>query len=108
MGFGLSRRQVATVGSRISPTDLQRFARSAVVHLVVAAGSVLFLIPLVWMATTSFKTMQQAFIFPPQWIPNPLVVTPYVKGWTSYPFPLFYRNTLVITTLAVIGVVCSS
>jgi multiple sugar transport system permease protein len=98
----------ATIRRRWRWSRLQGAVRSAVVHVVVAAGSTVFLLPLLWMVSTSFKTPQQAFLFPPEWIPRPFVLTPYVQGWANYPFAIFLKNTVIISCLAVIGVLVSS
>lgn len=66
-----------------------RFA-SFVVQLVLLAGSVLFLFPLVWMFSTSIKPISQTSQMPPRLLPVPEEVTGADKK--SYP-GVFYRDT---------------
>jgi ABC-type glycerol-3-phosphate transport system permease component len=70
--------------------------------------SIVFLFPLIWMATTSLKSMEQAYRFPPQWIPDPVVWTNYVRIFTELPFFTFTLNSIVITVLNTVGTVLSS
>lgn len=69
-----------------------------------------FLLPFVWMVSTSLKTLDKSMAFPPQFIPNPIVPQNYWTAWTSpkMDFPLFTRNTLIIAILTVAGTVSSS
>ena len=43
------------------------------IYVVAILLSVTFLFPLFWMATTSLKTMEQAYAFPPVWFPHPVM-----------------------------------
>jgi multiple sugar transport system permease protein len=72
--------------------------------------SVIFLFPMIWMMLTSLKTMQQAYAFPPVWIPKPLIWDNYKSIFTQaeLPFLTFTWNSLVITVLSTIGVTFTS
>ena len=78
-------------------------------HLLLLAGSVIMVLPFIWMLSTSFKAPGQTFVYPPQWIPTPIVWQNYVEMWTALPFNLFFLNSLKISTLATIGqlITCS-
>ncbi|MCG2769887.1 MAG: carbohydrate ABC transporter permease [Anaerolineae bacterium] len=67
------------------------------------AGAVVILIPFVWTVSTSLKTVPQALTYPPVWIPKPVVWSNYVEALTAMPFHIFYRNSLVITSLSILG-----
>ncbi|RPJ51617.1 MAG: carbohydrate ABC transporter permease [Chloroflexi bacterium] len=77
-------------------------------YLLALFLSVLFLFPLYWMGSTSLKTMEQAYAFPPVWIPNPIMWENYVRIFTELPFALFTLNSLIITVLNTIGVTFSA
>ncbi|MGI8550303.1 MAG: carbohydrate ABC transporter permease, partial [Dehalococcoidia bacterium] len=50
----------------------------------------------------------QIFLFPPQWIPNPVLFSNYPKSMAFVPlFPIYIRNTLFIAGMSVIGVLFS-
>ena len=55
-------------------------------YVVAILLSVTFLFPLFWMASTSLKSMEQAYAFPPVWIPNPVQWDNYSKIFTELPF----------------------
>jgi multiple sugar transport system permease protein len=77
-------------------------------YLLACLLSVTFLFPLFWMASTSLKTMEQAYAFPPVWIPHPVMWDNYVKIFTELPFFTFTLNSVLITVLNTVGVVLSS
>ena len=63
----------------------------------------LFLIPLLWMLSSSLKPNYQIFEIPPRWIPNPPRWENYTEALTILPFGLYLRNTAVITLLTIVG-----
>src|SRR5450432_3984273 len=75
--------------------------------LMICAG---FLLPFVWMLSTSLKTVDKTVAYPPQFFPSPIVPGNYWKVITSdkVDFPLYTRNTLIIALLAVTGTTLSS
>lgn len=81
---------------------------SWVIYLIASLLSVTFLFPLFWMASTSLKTMEQAYAFPPVWLPQPVMWDNYVKLFTELPFFTFTLNSVLITVLNTVGVVFTS
>ncbi|MBX3014976.1 MAG: carbohydrate ABC transporter permease [Caldilineaceae bacterium] len=75
---------------------------------LVAFGSVIFLIPFLWMLSTSVKSTDLVYLFPPVWIPEQLRWENYGEAWQRLPFPTFYRNTLIIVVFNLIGTLFSS
>jgi ABC-type glycerol-3-phosphate transport system permease component len=65
--------------------------------------AILFLIPLLWMLSSSLKPTYQIFETPPRWIPNPPRWENYTEALTTLPFALYIRNTTVITLLTIVG-----
>lgn len=49
--------------------------RQVKLHLALVTGSIIFLIPFVWLLTTSFKDDSEVNRFPPVWIPTQQVAT---------------------------------
>jgi multiple sugar transport system permease protein len=87
---------------------LHRDRVSPAIYIVAIALSITFLFPLFWMATTSLKTMEQAYAFPPKWIPRPVMWENYVRLFTELPFLRFTLNSVLIAVLNTIGVTFSS
>lgn len=80
----------------------------AVTYFLVLAGLVVLMIPFGWMISTSLKTLQQAFAFPPTWIPSPIRWRNYPDSWNYMPFTLYLRNTVIITASSMLGQVTSA
>ena len=86
----------------------RQIAHAVLVYALVIPGAVLFTIPLLWMLSTALKDPKQIFVYPPQWIPNPMLWSNFWEGWMNYlPFNRFLFNTLFITTGNIIGNVIS-
>lgn len=90
---------------------LYYFAQQALtritIYLLLIAGATLFLIPFLWMLTTSLKEGPQVYTWPPVWVPDPVRIDNYSKAWGMLPFTQFYWNTLRITFLSIMGTVLS-
>lgn len=70
--------------------------------------AVVMITPFLWLVSSSFKSQNQIFQYPPQWIPDPFQPENYVKALTYKPFHIYLKNTLIIALLNVIAVVFSS
>ena len=62
-------------------------------------------IPLLWMLTTSLKQDGREFRFPPELIPNPATLRPYIDVWPETGLHVFFLNSVLVTVLATIGTV---
>jgi multiple sugar transport system permease protein len=76
-------------------------------YLTVALVALLFLVPWVWLFSTSLKTPENIVEIPPRLIPNPVMWINYWYAVTYIQFPLYLSNTLIISALTVIGRVFS-
>jgi ABC-type glycerol-3-phosphate transport system permease component len=75
--------------------------------LVTAAGAAVFIIPFIWMVSTSVKPTDQVYRLPPVWIPREFQWDWYRVGWQDFRFALFFRNTFTIVLLNQIGMLVS-
>jgi ABC-type glycerol-3-phosphate transport system permease component len=75
--------------------------------LLLVIVAILFLIPLVWMISSSLKPEYQVFEMPPRLIPNPVRWENYVEALTYVPFGRYTLNTAVITSAVIVGHVLS-
>jgi multiple sugar transport system permease protein len=64
-------------------------------HLMLIIGSLVMLVPFAWMLSTSLKQPSDVFIYPPQWIPQPVQWENYQKTVTVMPFGRFYLNSII-------------
>jgi multiple sugar transport system permease protein len=79
-----------------------------IAYIIVTAGAIIFMIPFVWMLSSSLKPQDQIFVEPPVWIPNPIQWHNYSDAWTALPFTRFLINTLFITLLIMFGNIVTS
>jgi multiple sugar transport system permease protein len=78
-----------------------------VITLLLLLGiSILFIIPLLWMISTSLKEAQD--LVGARWIPTRLAWENYVDAFSFGMWPQWTLNTVIITVLSVVGQVLSS
>lgn len=94
-GGGARRRTVRVVGR-------------ALLYLVAIAGSALMLLPQVWMLRSSLMNINQIFVYPPEWIPNPWVFENYPDVFDTVPFLQYYVNTFTVLIPTVVGTVVTA
>jgi multiple sugar transport system permease protein len=81
----------------------RRAASGAVlIYLALVIGAFFILMPFVFMISTSLKTSQQVFKYPPEWIPNPVVWANYPEAFGRLTFRSFL-NSVIFTVAIVIG-----
>jgi multiple sugar transport system permease protein len=79
--------------------------RLFLVYVLLAILACVFFAPFVWLVITSFKPESEIFN---TGLPSRWVLENYTKGLHQFPFGVFFRNTLFLCTINVIGVVISS
>ncbi|MCC7228970.1 MAG: carbohydrate ABC transporter permease [Fimbriimonadaceae bacterium] len=77
-------------------------------YFVLILLSALFLVPFLWTVSTALKANEDAFTFPPQWIPNHAQWDNFPKAWTALPFTQWVLNTLFITVVTTAATVITS
>lgn len=87
----------------VAPRNLRRNLGGLALHILLSLGGAIMLIPFLWMVGTSFKTLDQVFIFPPTWLPNPWVWSNYPEAFTAVPFARWFLNSLSIAALTTLG-----
>ncbi|MEK3888114.1 carbohydrate ABC transporter permease [Bacillus sp. FSL K6-3431] len=90
----------------MQPIVKKRF-KFTVAHICLIIASMFFLIPFIWMVSTSLKPITQIFSYPPEWLPSPFRWMNYLDAMEYIPFFTFLKNTVVITVLSTIGVAIS-
>ena len=70
--------------------------------------AIVFIVPFLWVVSTSLKGNDQIFAVPPRWIPEALHFENYATIFERMPFLLYLRNSLFVTGLSIIGIVGSS
>ena len=106
-------KEVADRQSNVSSgQNLSRHGREVLqhtlLHIVLILVGFTFLLPLIWIFSTSFKTAGQVFIIPVQWIPTNPQWYNFVEIFQILPLTAFIRNTIIVTVLGTVGTVVSS
>ncbi|HEU5013526.1 MAG TPA: carbohydrate ABC transporter permease [Roseiflexaceae bacterium] len=96
------------VQNRHRTRAIKHASREILTHIVLIPAAFLFLLPFLWMLSTSLKPDAQLYSYPPVWIPHPFQWANYPKSVTYVPFFLYLRNTVVISVASMIGVIFSS
>lgn len=84
-------------------TALKRTA----IYVALTAGCVVVLIPFAWTLSTALKEPSDIYVFPPEWIPDPILWSNFPEALTAYRFDLWFRNTVFIVVVATLGIVLS-
>lgn len=100
--------QTAKPWSRPRRRSLLYYVERALLYLALIVLSVIFMVPLLWMLSTSLKEQGQVFAHPPVWIPNPVRWVNYVDVLHVAPVLRWLGNTVVIAVSATLAAVISS
>lgn len=84
---------------------LQKVFKQGAIYAILSTGAVLTLIPVVWMISRSFMRLEDTST--DMWIPNPFTLMAYIDVFTKQPFGLYLYNTVLVTTLGVLGTLLS-
>ncbi len=76
-------------------------------HGVLLSLLTLFMLPILWMLSTSLKPDEELFTETIRWVPQRIAWENYQIALTTFPFWQYLRNTLTIATLTVLGTVLS-
>lgn len=89
--------------SWLSTQSGQETVRKIFIYVVLTIAAAMFSLPLIWMISTSLKTLQQQSVWPPVWIPNPLAWENYPAAYDFLPLGRYAFNTLTITGAVILG-----
>jgi multiple sugar transport system permease protein len=81
----------------------QRQLSLVMIYALLLAGTVVLMIPLVWMVSTSLKPLDEVYVYPIRWIPSELVWSNYVDVFKNVPFARYLYNSAYISIVAIIG-----
>ncbi len=90
--------------TRAKPLKISR----VLLYVVLMMGSILMLLPFVWLIRSSLMGTSQIFVFPPEWIPSPFQWSNYPEALTSVPFGRYFMNTFIIEVCVLAGVMMTS
>lgn len=86
----------------------KKILRGFILHVVLMLGSLMFVMPLIFMVSTSLKASRQIAKFPPELIPNPFIWGNYPDVFIYAPMFKYLLNTIFLIIPAVFGAVITS
>jgi len=79
-----------------------------ILQIVMTIIVISFLLPTLWMISSSLKLSNEIFVHPIKWLPDNPQWRNYAQVFTSVPFAQFAWNTILVVVFAVGGTVASS
>jgi len=73
------------------------------VHIILAFGAITMIAPFIWMVSTSLKSLNEVFVFPPTLFGESLRWNNYLQISDRFPFSIFFLNSLKIAVLVTAG-----
>ncbi len=72
-------------------------------NLFLLIGTIIMIVPLLWVVSTAFKTQEEAIAFPPHFIPQYPTFDNFSRIFTESPFLLYFTNSLTVSGCVVLG-----
>lgn len=77
-------------------------------HLLLAVGGIIMILPLLWMLSSSIKTLGEVMQLPPTWIPKNPTLQNYPQVFRQFPLWRYLFNSLVVAATVVTSVLVTS
>jgi multiple sugar transport system permease protein/sn-glycerol 3-phosphate transport system permease protein len=81
-------------------------ARAATIAIL-SLGAVVVMLPFAWMLSTALKEPGTLYLYPPQWIPNPVRWGNFAEALSVVPSWVFARNTAFVVGGVMLGTLLS-
>ncbi|MCC6457817.1 MAG: carbohydrate ABC transporter permease [Caldilineaceae bacterium] len=77
-------------------------------YLVLLLGAVLFMVPFLWMLSSSLKSLAEVQTWPVVWLPSEILWQNYPEVFVRTPFARYLLNSTIITFGGIIGTIVGS
>jgi len=94
--------------SRINWYRLRRALGKGLWYVALTGLGIVFSLPFFWMISSSLKIEARIWIYPPQWIPDPVLWRNYPEALELMGFGRALRNTVFLTGVGTFAIVISS
>lgn len=85
----------------------QKVIGKMVIYILMFSLGAFFVLPFIWLISTSLKVPQQIFAFPPVWIPNPVKWQNYLNALPLMNFFRSFKNSFIVVSGVVAGTLFS-
>lgn len=89
--------KIKTYNSDLRKKQAKKLLTSGTINLILMIGAATMLMPFIWMVSTSFKSLQEVFVFPPTLLGERIVWENYTMISNRFDFFLFFRNSLQVS-----------
>lgn len=89
----------------------KKIVNRIIFHLLVCTIGIVMIYPLIWMFFSSFKESRLVLSTVDKLFPEKWEFSNYIKGWSGFggtTFATFFRNSIIVTCISVIGNVIAS
>ena len=80
-----------------------RYGRYFFTYPLLFLISFIGLLPFYWMVSCSFKTNENMFLVPIQWVPHPVNWSAYGDAWKAQDFTRYFLNTTFVAVAITVG-----
>jgi len=87
---------------------VQNVLQQVLIYSLLLIFGLAFLLPFLWTLSSSLKPPGSGFRFPPEFIPRELVWQNYPQVFEMIPFGRFFRNSLLVTGMSLLGELISA
>ena len=101
-------KKISQSQTRSTQKRLLRLLGELLKYVVLLLCSLFFILPWIWMISTSLKNPQELSVYPPIWIPHPIRWDNYLQALRQAAFAAYLGNTLLVTLPSVLGAVLSN
>lgn len=81
----------------------KKYPWKIILYIVLGISAIIMIAPFVWMLSTSLKSIGEVFTYPPSIIGDTIKWDNYINISARYPFGRFFINSLIVTSIVVIG-----
>lgn len=107
-----SRMETAVANTApITPTPVpprRRGTGNGLALLLLSVLGIFWMVPFLWMVSTSFKDIAEVYAFPPRFLPELIRWSNYVEAWQAIPFSRFFLNSMIVSVSTTASVIITS
>lgn len=83
-------------GRHATRWHLARGGRHTLIYALLLIAAAVAVLPIAWMVLASFKRVEDMFITPMQWLPNPWYFRAYSDAWAARDFTRYFLNSFFV------------
>lgn len=91
-----------------TPSRSIAVSRRVLVHLLLASGLLIMVLPFIYMVGTSFKPPPEVITWPPTLLPRNPTLDNYRLLRTAAPFGRFFLNSVIMSSISTLGILLTS